>query len=322
MEDGVRAARGEIVVFLDGDLTGLPASIDGDLVEPIRAGRADFVKASFSRAGGRVTTLTAKPLLETFFPALRHVEQPLGGLVAARRSLLRRLRFETDYGADVGLLIDAAEAHARIEQVHVGRIVHDSQPLEVLGEMAKQVSRVILDRAARRGRLRPRHVREVAEVEWHAQAEIATVLARVGAPPRVALFAIDGVLTQGSFLRALARRTGRLAAYEAARGEALEVAGRAHPDDSPRLRGGLEGRLLEGGSRRASHAGRGRGRGRPAAGGVPRRGRLGGQPPRRRRREAARGARDRGDHLGAGDAARAGLPPAPRLHGERRPPPA
>lgn len=29
---------------------------------------ADFVKAGFSRRAGRVTTLTARPLLKTFFP--------------------------------------------------------------------------------------------------------------------------------------------------------------------------------------------------------------------------------------------------------------
>ena len=103
MEDGLWVARNEIVVYLDGDLSGLRADLLEELTLPIRQGRADFVKASFSRRAGRVTTLTARPLLKTFFPELNAFEQPLGGIIAARRSLLRNLRYETDYGVDLGL---------------------------------------------------------------------------------------------------------------------------------------------------------------------------------------------------------------------------
>lgn len=216
MEDGVRAARRDTVVFLDGDLSDLEGGVIERLAEPIVAGRADLVKAAFSRTGGRVTALTAKPLLQTFFPELARIEQPLGGLVAARRSLLRRIRFETDYGADVGLLIDAWAKGATIEEVPIGRIVHDSQPLAALADMAKQVVRVILDRAGRRRRLTGPSIREVAEVERHTQAELETVLALQGTARRLALFPVDGVLAEGSFLDILARRTRRTAPYEAA----------------------------------------------------------------------------------------------------------
>lgn len=62
---------------------------------------------------------------------LARFERPLGGIIAVRRSLLREIRFETDYGADIGLFLDVA--------VDIGHIEHDSHPLEVLGDMAKQV---------------------------------------------------------------------------------------------------------------------------------------------------------------------------------------
>ena len=155
LEDGLFAARNEFILYLDGDLAGLRKDLVERMVAPLVRDEADFVKASFSRRAGRVTVLTARPLLRTYFPELVHFEQPLGGIVAARRDLLRRLKFENDYGVDIGLLIDASQAGARLTEVDIGHIEHDSHDLDYLGEMATQVARTILDRAAACGRLRP-----------------------------------------------------------------------------------------------------------------------------------------------------------------------
>ncbi|MEX0670008.1 MAG: glycosyltransferase [Pirellulales bacterium] len=209
MEDGTWAAQNDIVVFLDGDLSGLAEDLIEKITAPLVDDRADFVKASFTRTAGRVTVLTARPLLMTFFPEMSHIEQPLGGIIATRRSVLRGTRFENDYGVDVGLLLDVASKGARIEQVDIGHIEHDSQSLDVLGDMAKQVVRVILDRASKRNRLNLEHVREVEEVERRSQAEILTVLQRMGQPERLALFDMDGTLLRGRFVVVLAERCNR-----------------------------------------------------------------------------------------------------------------
>jgi HAD superfamily phosphoserine phosphatase-like hydrolase len=209
LEDGVWEAQGEIVLFLDGDLQGLCADLVERLTDPIVKRQADFVKARFSRSAGRVTMLTARPLLKTFFPELNHIEQPLGGIFACRRSLLRNLRFETDYGVDVGLLLDVALTGATISQVDIGHLEHDSQSLEALGDMAKQVVRVILDRAGRYGRLDLQQVREVDEVERSSQAELDVMLKKLGQSQRLALFDMDGTLLKGRFVVSLAQRTNR-----------------------------------------------------------------------------------------------------------------
>jgi glucosyl-3-phosphoglycerate synthase len=211
MEDGAWAAHNEVVLFLDGDLSGLAGDLVERMTAPLLEGKADFVKARFTRSAGRVTMLTARPLLLTFFPELAHIEQPLGGIIAVRRSALRILRFETDYGVDVGLLLDVAASGAAVEQVDIGHIQHDSQPLEVLGDMAMQVVRVILDRAARYGRLDPQQIREVEEVERRSQAELSVTLQRLGQRERLALFDMDGTLLRGRFVVNLARRTNKLA---------------------------------------------------------------------------------------------------------------
>jgi len=210
MEDGMKAARNEVLLYLDGDLGRLRDDLVKVMTDPILEDRADFVKAKFSRKAGRVTTLTAQPLLRTFFPELARFEQPLGGIVAARRSLLQRQAFESDYGVDIGLLIDVALSGARLLEVDIGHIEHDSQPLETLGDMAAQVVRTLLDRAAQYGRLNPAHVREVQEVERHAEAELAIVLQKTGRTERLALFDMDGVLLSDRFVVRLAERTGKL----------------------------------------------------------------------------------------------------------------
>ena len=117
MHDGVGLAACDILVYLDGDLAGLRSGIITDLCLPILSNRADCVKARFGRSGGRVTALTAKPMLKMFFPELAHFRQPLGDIMAARKSLLQSLSFEDGYGVDMGLLLDAHLARARIAEV-------------------------------------------------------------------------------------------------------------------------------------------------------------------------------------------------------------
>lgn len=211
MEDGVSAAQNEVLVYLDGDLTGLHDDLIARLTDPILKNKAGFVKARFTRSAGRVTVLTARPLLKTFFPELNYLEQPLGGIIAARKSVLSNIRFETDYGVDVGLILDVAMLGVAIEQVDIGHIDHDSQTLEALGDMARQVVRVILDRAGRYGRLDLQQIREVAEIERQSQAELSELLQAKGRPARLALFDMDGTLLNGRFIIHLAERTNKMA---------------------------------------------------------------------------------------------------------------
>jgi len=210
MEDGMREARGEFVLYLDGDLHGLSDDLIDHMTAPLLMGYGDFVKARFARAAGRVTVLTARPLLRTYFPELAALNQPLGGIMAARRSLLQQLRFENDYGADVGLLIDAAAAKARIVEVDIGRLEHDSQSLDALGEMATQVARTIVERAAEWGRLQAMFVRETRERERvRRAASLDRVVNLVQRADKLALVDMDGTLLAGRFAVALAAKVGR-----------------------------------------------------------------------------------------------------------------
>lgn len=210
MEDGTRIARNETILFLDGDLTGLHPEAIELMAAPILNDRADFVKAKFTRAAGRVTVLTAKPLLRTYFPELSHFDQPLSGIMAARKSLLEQLTFENDYGVDIGLLIDASMARARLAEVDIGSLEHRSHCLTALGEMATQVARALLERAARANRLRLSFIRESKENERMEHLDLDGFLGRVPAcAEKVALFDMDGVLLNGRFIVSLAEETNK-----------------------------------------------------------------------------------------------------------------
>ncbi len=205
--DGLRNVGGEIVLFVDGDLTEVCSDLVEKMTAPIREGQADMVKAKFTRDPGRVTLLTARPLLSSFFPELARFEQPLGGIVATRRTVLHNLRFENDYGVDVGMLVDASMKHARIVEVDIGHIGDQSQSLPELGEMATQIARVILDRAWRYDRFSINAVREMEEIERRARAQLLPCAGSV-VQEKFALLCMDGVLLDGRFVVELAERVG------------------------------------------------------------------------------------------------------------------
>lgn len=211
MEDGLRESAGDVLVYLDGDLRGLAGDLVDRLIAPIADGQADFVKARFSRSAGRVTTLTAKPLLEVFFPELAHFAQPLGGIIAAKRETLSQLEFETDYGVDLALLIDAHFiAQARIAEVDIGHLEHDSQTLEALGRMASQVVSALMHRAEVYGRLNPAQLQNVQEARRHSEAAFSVVMTKLGKAAKLALFDVDELLLRSRILLDLGRKAGRL----------------------------------------------------------------------------------------------------------------
>ena len=90
-----------------------------------------------------------RPVISLLYPHLAAFAQPLSGEYAGRRALLETLPFTTDYGVDLGLLIDIAERVGleRIAQVDLGVRVHRNRPLEELTPQAEQVLRAALERA-------------------------------------------------------------------------------------------------------------------------------------------------------------------------------
>ncbi|HBC80042.1 MAG TPA: glycosyl transferase family 2 [Bacteroidales bacterium] len=147
MRDGMLLAKNEVVIYLDADIVTYPENIADLLSAPILNDEADFVKSCFDRQAGRVTELVAKPLLSILFPELAKFSQPLSGMIGARKSWLKKIDFENDYGVDIGILLDMHALGARITEVNIGFIENRMQTWEQLGKMSREVSRSILKRA-------------------------------------------------------------------------------------------------------------------------------------------------------------------------------
>ena len=152
LQTGYREAECDIIAFIDADIYNLTSHKVESIIKPILDGETDITKTKFSRASGRVTELTAKPLLNFFFPEISF-EQPLSGQFAARKEVLKRINFEKDYGVDVGIVIDADVLGISIKEVDIGAIEHDMSPLSDLNLMANEVVRTIINRANKYGRV-------------------------------------------------------------------------------------------------------------------------------------------------------------------------
>jgi glucosyl-3-phosphoglycerate synthase len=142
--------RGDILLWIDTDIVNIhPRFIYGILGPLLQNPRIQFVKGFYRRplkvgkktqagGGGRVTELTARPLINLFYPELSGIIQPLSGEYGARRSFLEQVPFFSSYGVETGLLIDAYEKHglSAIAQVDLLERVHHNQPLEALSKMS------------------------------------------------------------------------------------------------------------------------------------------------------------------------------------------
>ena len=152
IKTGFKYSHGNIVAFIDADVSNFTSEKIDKIIRPILEDRTDITKTKFARESGRVTELTAKPLLGFFFPELDY-EQPLSGQFAGKRSALSKIRFEKDYGVDVGIVLDADVHGIKILEVDIGDICHDMSPLADLNKMANEVVRTIIDRAVEYGRV-------------------------------------------------------------------------------------------------------------------------------------------------------------------------
>ncbi|HNR25839.1 MAG TPA: glycosyltransferase, partial [Methanobacteriaceae archaeon] len=151
IKTGFNNSKGSVAVFLDADIQNLTAAKVDKIIQPILINEADVTKTKFKREAGRVTELTAKPLLNFFFPEIKF-EQPLSGQFAAKRSFLKDIKLEDDYGVDVGIVLDADVRGMRIKEVDIGKIDHVLSSLHELNIVATEVVRTIVDRATEYGR--------------------------------------------------------------------------------------------------------------------------------------------------------------------------
>lgn len=150
--------RGDIIVWVDTDIVNIHPRFVFGLLGPLLVNPdIQFIKGFYRRplkvgekiqagGGGRVTELTARPLLNLFYPELSGIIQPLSGEYGGRRSALEKLVFFSGYGVETGLLIDVFEKFGlgAIAQVDLRERIHHNQPLESLSKMSFAIIQTVM----------------------------------------------------------------------------------------------------------------------------------------------------------------------------------
>ena len=150
--------KGDIIVWIDTDIVNIHPRFVYGIIGPLLINpQVQFVKGFYRRplrvgqkmqagGGGRVTELTARPLLNLFYPELSGVVQPLSGEYAGRREALESAPFYSGYGVETGLLIDIYERYGlnAIAQVDLLERIHHNQSLEALSKMSFAIIQTVM----------------------------------------------------------------------------------------------------------------------------------------------------------------------------------
>lgn len=183
--------KGDLIVWLDADIENFdPRFVYGPLGPLLTDPGIGYVKGFYDRPikvgdeiapaeGGRVTELTARPLLNMFWPHLSGLIQPLSGEYAGRRSVLEQVPFLTGFGVELAMLIDVAERFGveAIAQVDLDVRVHRNHDISALSRMAFAVLQAAIRRLVATGRvtlaeeprtsyLQMRQEGDARELEW------------------------------------------------------------------------------------------------------------------------------------------------------------
>ncbi len=153
----IAACTTDLIGWLDGDVSSFDVGHIAAMFQALRdEASLQLVKGAFDRrdsegrvAEGRLTALTARPLLSFFYPEIVDLHEPLGGIYAMRTETAQDLSLDPDYGVDIGIVIDVVEVFGRdaVVEVPMGPLHHRSRSLEDLKGSAAMVARAILSRA-------------------------------------------------------------------------------------------------------------------------------------------------------------------------------
>ena len=152
--------KGDIVIWADTDVSNFHPRFLYGLIGPLLTRKSiQFVKGFYRRPiktgaglqsgrGGRVTELTARPLLNLFYPELSGIIQPLSGEYGGRREVLEKLIFTSGYGVETSLLIDVYEKYklSSIAQIDMVERVHNNQALHELSKMSFAILQTFFSR--------------------------------------------------------------------------------------------------------------------------------------------------------------------------------
>ena len=152
--------KGDIVIYSDSDIKNFDERFIVGILGPLLIrDNIKFVKGYYKRPfilsentksneGGRVTELSARPLLNILYPQLSGFIQPLGGEYGGFREVLENIEYTSGYGVEVQTLIETLEKYGleSMAQTNLIERVHRHQPINALSKMSSAIMQTILKR--------------------------------------------------------------------------------------------------------------------------------------------------------------------------------
>ena len=195
----LKVTSGDIVCFLDGDVSNFHTGFVTGLVGPLlKNDSIDYVKAFYQRpllngdhrenfGGGRVSEILVRPLISMFYPELATIIQPLAGEYAARRSTFEALPFPTGYGVEIAHLIDLLHAgkSSRIAQTNLETRFHRNRSDADLGDTAFAILKVITRRLQRDGHISANTTFTDLHQRWNISSDSAELTSKSIPEPEI-----------------------------------------------------------------------------------------------------------------------------------------
>lgn len=208
-------ATGDILAWIDTDIANIhPKFVYGLLGPLLKDARIGYVKGFYRRplrqgdilqeaSGGRVTELTARPLINLFYPSLSGLIQPLSGEYAGRRQILEQIPFSTGYGVEIGMLIDILDRFGlnAIGQVDLEQRIHRNQSLGALSRMSFTILQTVLRRLESQRQVElvapvNRSMKVIVQTREHLHLEVREVQ-EIDRPPFAEVRALGAVGSAG-----------------------------------------------------------------------------------------------------------------------------
>lgn len=150
----------DIIVWVDGDIENFSSRFVYGLLGPLlNKPSLGFVKGFYQRpikidnvlhssGGGRVTELCLRPLVNTFYPELARILQPLAGEYAIRREIIEQIPICVNYAVETCMLIDIYKKWGLsvIGQVDLKERIHRNSPLSHLSKLSFGIMQAVFNR--------------------------------------------------------------------------------------------------------------------------------------------------------------------------------
>lgn len=163
---GLSVLRGDIIAWVDADVKNMHPKLVYGVVGPLlKDDQLAFVKGFSSRHlsleeyetnRDRLTELTARPLINLFFPELSGLLEPLGAGYAGRRDALENTPVFAGFGVEMGLAIDMWRQFGlrAIGQSDLEQIIIREKSLSLMSQRAFAIIQVVMRRLEERNQAR------------------------------------------------------------------------------------------------------------------------------------------------------------------------